>query len=238
MASKIFFSSTSYTDAALAEAGRFARQILNSPDSGMGSSSIRHDHYHWGSPGWSGYPFYPAYNTGIGERSSKEKKDHSWIAIPAAAIALATLYFIGQNHAEWSQAAEAITKLQRQAKRVQAELSHSHPSIKRSVQAVFEKEMEILDQIRSNALIGLALKSALVVSVIIAGIGALASGGVLFFSSCESLLGYGSLSAFITSCGIVYRAGFNSYHSTLHAEAEELQLAVNRAAWALKTLRV
>lgn len=225
------------TSTALAEASGFAHQIIRPAQSGSGSShsTVRHEHYHWGSsPGWGYYP-QPAYcGPSIGGSSQSERKnDHSWVAIPAAIIALGTMYFIGQNHAEWSQAKAGMAKLQQKNRVVKDEINNAHPALKSSVQAVFQKQMAILDHIRSNAATGLLLKGILFASVIATGVGGLASGGYFFAATLEPLLGYGCASSFLTGCAMLYRAGFSSMDTVLQEEGRELQIAVNQAAGVL-----
>ncbi len=223
-----------YTHAALADASHFADQIERpaAPGGWASQPTIRHEHHHWGSPGWY-YP-QPVY---CGPSSPQpEKKDYSWVAIPAAIVGLGTMYFIGQNHAEWSQASAKIGKLRQNGRVVNAELASAPPAAKNAVRAVFEIQMAILEKIRSDAAKGLFLKGILVASVILAGIGGLASGSVLFAASLEPLLAYGAISTFLTSCAMLYRAGFSSMNNEIREEARELRLASAQAAIALRTI--
>lgn len=223
------------TESALAEAGVFAQRMLGFKNTGAGSflPTVRHEHYHWGSPTWGYYP-QPAYYVAPGSGYREEKNDHAWAAIPAAAIALVTMYFIGQNHAEWSQATAGIAKLRQKNRDVQAELGDTHSALKNKMQWVFEKQMGILERIRSDSYKGLIFKSIFVTSVIAAGIGAMASGGIVFAAALEPLLKYGIISALITSCAMIYRAGFNSRDDAIYAEAQELEIVVHTAARDLK----
>jgi len=229
------------TDTALAEAGSFADEMLHAGNGGSSSNTttVRHDHVHWGSPGWVGgwgYHPYPVYSVPSGRGSNEEKRDRSWVAIPAAIIALGTLYFIGQNHAEWVQAKLGIAKLEMKAKTVSEELSHAHPALKTTVNSVFQKQRALLERIRSDAAKGLMLKVIFVSSVIATGVGGLATGGYLFAASLEPLLAYGSISSFLSAAALIYRDGFSSRDTVLKQEAQELQIAVRQAGGVLNEL--
>ncbi len=209
------------TDAVLENAGAFAKNILTPQTS---SSPVRrHEHYHWGSSGWGFFPqpvYQPVY---YGDSVSlSRKKDYTWVAIPAAVIAAVTMYCIGQNHAEWSQAKAGMAKLQQSYRVVQSELSQAHPALKSTVKSVFEKQMGILDRVRSGAATGLFLKAILVTAVILAGIGGIVA--------LPPLLVFGSLSAFAIGCAMLYRAGFSSKDQALRMEAQELLTSVNQAS--------
>lgn len=207
------------TDAVLENAGAFAKNILTPQTS---SSPVRrHEHYHWGSPGWGFFP-QPVYYGGSVSRSNKEKKDYTWVAIPAAVIAAVTMYCIGQNVAEWSQAKAGMAKLQLFHRVVQSELSQAHPALKSTVKSVFEKQMGILDRVRSDAATGLFLKAILVTAVIVAGIGGIVA--------LPPLLVFGSLNAFAIASAMLYRAGFSSKDQGIRMEAQELLTSVNQAS--------
>jgi hypothetical protein len=212
------------TDAVLENAGAFAKNILTPQTS---SSPVRrHEHYHWGSPGWGFFPQPVYYGDSVSyygdSVSLSRKKDYTWVAIPAAVIAAVTMYCIGQNHAEWSQAKAGMAKLQQSYRVVQSELSQAHPTLKSTVKSVFEKQIGILDRVRSDAATGLFLKAILVTAVIVAGIGGIVA--------LPPLLVFGSLSAFTIGCAMLYRAGFSSKDQTIRMEAQELLTSVNQAS--------
>ena len=141
------------TDAVLENASAFANNILT--PQAASTPVRRHEHYHWGSPGWGFFPqpvYQPVYYGDTVSLSSK--KDYTWVAIPAAVIAFVTMYCIGQNHAEWSQAKAGMAKLQHSYRAVQSELSQAHPALKSTVKSVFEKQMSILDRVRGEAATG------------------------------------------------------------------------------------
>jgi hypothetical protein len=205
------------TDAVLENAGTFAKNILTPQTS---SSQVRrHEHYHWGSPGWGFFPQPIYYGDSV---SLSRKKDYAWVAIPAAIIAAVTMYCIGQNHAEWSQAKAGMAKLTQSYRVVQSELSQAHPALKSIVKSVFEKQMGILDRVRSDAATGLFLKAILVTAVIVAGIGGIVA--------LPPLLIFGALSAFAIGCAMLYRSGFSSKDQTIRLEAQELLTSVNQAS--------
>jgi hypothetical protein len=148
------------------------------------------------------------------------------------------MYFLGQNYAEWSSAKRAISKLHQRNAEVRLELNRTNApsSLKNSIQLVFRKQWELLDQIRSDSLKGLSLKIILVTSVIIAGIGALASGNILFASSFTPWLPYGCISTFITAAAMLYRAGLQSRNESLQEDARELQIAIAQSSQILHSL--
>ena len=211
------------TDAALTDARDFADQILH-PEPSSGSShttTVHHDHYHWGSPfwGWGYYP-QPAYYGGGSPSSSSRERNFSWVAIIAAPIALGSMYFMGQNHAEWSQAKHKLSKLQSKQMEVQTETS-SYLPLQQSMQSVFSKQMQILDQMRNRAANGLLFKGVFLASVVAAGIGGLVSS--------LPLLGTATAGAFLTGCAMLYRTGFRSQDITLQEDARDLKTAVRSA---------
>jgi hypothetical protein len=210
------------TDSVLENATAFAKNILT-PQANSTSPVRRHEHYHWGSPGWGFFPqpvYQPVYYGGEGSLS--RKKDYTWVAIPAAIVAFVTMYCIGQNHAEWSQAKAGMAKLKQSYRPVQSELSQAHPALKSTVQSVFEKQMAILDRLRSDAATGLVLKAILVTAVIVAGIASLVT--------LPPLLLAASAVAFATACVMLYRSGFSSQDQTVRTEAQELLISVNQAS--------
>lgn len=229
MASRLSYAST---DSALRAAHRFANEILftRQKTSGSSVSTIHHDHYHWGGyPTWGYFP-QPIYCDHLaGGRGRYDKKDQSWVAIPATIVALGSLYFIGQNHAEWSIANDDMEQLRQTNLTVRIELSQAHPALKSSVFSVFQKQMAILEEVRKNAITGLLLKGFLLTSVVLAGLGGLASGGIVFAGSLEPLLEFGSISTFIAAAAMLYRAGFSSMDRSIQEKAIDLQMAVGRA---------
>jgi hypothetical protein len=226
------------TNAMLVEAHEFADSVLypesekRNPSASPSSSTVRHEHTHWGNyPVW-GYHPWPV--EGRRSETRSDKKDHSWLAIPAACIALVALYFLGQNHAQWSSANNAIARLSQRKFEVQQEISSRHPVLASTIQSVFRKQEEILEHLRNEALKGLCLKGAFTASVIAAGIGGVASGGILVTSSAASLLPIGCIGTFLTSAAMIYRLGFSSQDPLLREKAQELQTSVHRAAALLK----
>ncbi len=213
------------------EAEGLASRVLYA-DQSRGSSSaptIRHDHFHWGYSSWGYFP-QPIYCYGPSDvRGRFEKKDYSWVAIPATIIALGTLYFIGQNHADWLQAKGEIEQLRQTNRAVRIELSQENPVLKSTVLSIFQKQMGILEALQKNAINGLLLKGILLISVILAGVGGLASGGILFTAGLEPFLEYGSITAFIAVAAMLYRSGFSSMDTSIQGKAKELLIAVERA---------
>ncbi|MBM3184467.1 MAG: hypothetical protein FJZ64_04085 [Chlamydiae bacterium] len=215
MVSKTYFINT---QEALASAGNLANQILQ-PASTSNSTTVHHEHYHWGSPFWGwGYHPYPAYCGPSG--SSSGKRDTSWVALIAAPIALGSMYFIGRNHAEWSHAKLQIARLQAKQIDVQSE-TNIHPPLQNAMKSVFSRQLEVLNHQRAEAAKGLFYKGVFTGSVIAAGVG-----GVL---SAPALLAGGAVGALVTGGVMLYRAGFRSQDPTLFEDASGLKRSVQVA---------
>jgi hypothetical protein len=224
------------TEAFLQESKAFAEQVQH-PDGGTGSSGTtvhhHHTHSHFGSPAWGwggGWGYYPqtVYVGSSGSSRREEKKDSTLIAVLAAGAALIVLYPTAQNWAEWSQATNGMAKVREKLRAVQPEIANAHPALRNTVHAVDQKEMALLDHLRTDARNGFCWKGLFFASLSAASYMAWYAMPIPPVAIAGGVLSVGAM---------IWRSGIRSIENEVQQDARELQIAVDQAAKVLDTIK-
>lgn len=223
------------TEAFLQESNAFAEQVMH-PEGNTGSTGTtvhhHHTHSHFGGPAWGwggGWGYYPQ-PIYVGSSGSRRegKKDNTFIAVLAAGAALIALYPTAQNWAEWSQASNGMDKVREKLQAVKPEIVEAHPALKNSVQAVYQKEMALLDHLRTDARNGFCWKGLLIASLSAVSYTAWFALPIPPVAIAGGVLATGAM---------IWRSGIRSIDNEVKRDAKELQIAVDQAAHVLETIK-
>ncbi len=227
MVSKISYLNT---EAFLQESNAFADQVLH-PEGDIGSTgtTVHHTHSHWGSPAWGwGYYPQPVYvEPSVGPCNDSKKRENPGLAILVGTAALAVLYPTAQNWAEWSQAKNGMAKVREKLQAVEPEIAAAHPALRATVHSVYQKEMAMLDHLRTDARNGFCLKGVLVASLAAVSYTAWIGSPISIIPILGGLAATGAM---------IWRSGIRSIQNEVKSEARELQIAVSQAARVLDTI--
>jgi len=204
---------------AMRQAKEFAQEIIDekAPQKRVETSSavVVHHHYHDYYPIW-GRP--PCFGGCFESCVKKDKKDMTGLIIVVSALVILTAsYFLGTEAGKWS----AVRSYKQNLSDRKISIIKSNDPAKHQAVNVLGFQGKMLDSMKSDAKIGVALKSSIIGSAVLTGIGALTSVTVLTAGGILSGVGFGLAS--------IYRWGYSSQDTLLQEKAVRLNQLANEA---------
>lgn len=195
--------------AALNEAKHLALDILHNSDQQSSSYGSFERHYHYYPDYcWIPHPVYTGYSSATS--SKKKEKDNTWIAVAAGIVVLVTSYFLGAELGKWSNLDDQKQSL---AQRKISVMESRHPAATDTMK-VLNFQNQMIDGMESDAILGVALKTALIASAAAAGIGACVGASLA--------LGAGVIGALGFSAALSARWGFFNADACSRSDARHL----------------
>lgn len=245
-ANSIIPSKYPYIESFINDSISFADSVLGpaSPSGQAGPTAkkmkiVHHHHHHnsWGyTPFWGSY-HHPVYvhspSCDSSERSDK-KKGNALAALPVFLIALATLFPLAQNWAEWTRAERNIFTFRAAHQNAQqeirdefAEYPQAQKQLSHAVRNVFHREVALIEHQQAEAKAGFFWKAAFFSSAI---------GGAAFIAGIAAApaIGIASAAGAAVSAGaMIWRTGIRSIDDQNPIKAQEIE---NAALYAQATL--
>ena len=204
---------------AMRQAKEFAQEIIDekAPQKRVETSSavVVHHHYHDYYPIW-GRP--PCFGGCFDSCVKKDKKDMTGLIIVVSVLVILTAsYLLGADAGKWS----AVSSYKQNLNDRKISIIKSNDPAKHQAVNVLGFQDKMLDSMKSDAKIGLALKASIIGSAALTIVGVVTEGTVLAAGGMLSGVGFGLAS--------LYRWGYSSQDTLLQEKAVHLNHLANEA---------